>query len=136
MWSQAINVALGVWLIVGPYLIGYGGPARQVDHLAGPVVIFFAMLALRDVTRVFRLFNLICGLWVLLMVWILHYGGWQVVLTNEVTGLAIMVFAVLGGFVTQRTGGGWLALWPPNVMPREQSPDVPREPYRSPRHAR
>lgn len=117
MRVRIVSVLLGLWLIVCPSILGYGGGADTVDRIAGPIVVFFGMLALRDVTRIFRLFNLLPGFWILVAPWLLHWGGWQVVLNHEATGLAIMVFALIRGPVKQETGGGWLALWPPDTVP-------------------
>lgn len=120
MRVRIVTVLLGVWLIVCPSILGYGGGALTVDRIAGPVVVFFGMLALRDVTRIFRLFNVLPGLWVLVSPWILGLAGWQVIVNHEFVGLAIMALALIPGTVRQRTGGGWLALWPPDRISPEE----------------
>lgn len=120
MRVRIFSVLLGVWLIVCPSLLGYHGGALTVDRVTGPVVVFFGMLALRDVNRIFRVFNFIPGLFVLVAPWILGWSGWQVVVNHEFTGLAIMLLSLIPGTVISRTGGGWLALWPPDSISPEE----------------
>ena len=110
MWAQVINVLLGVWLMVSPYVLHFDAAPYTVAHVTGPVVIAIAVLACRDVTRIFRLLNLAPALWLMLAPWFLHFQP-GVPLANQVlTAIAITICAAIPGAARQQTGGGWLAL--------------------------
>ena len=36
MWNHLLIMALGVWLMAAPDVMGYEGPERVVDQIAGP----------------------------------------------------------------------------------------------------
>jgi hypothetical protein len=37
-WLSWINAILGVWLIVAPFILGYGNPARTNDIIVGIII--------------------------------------------------------------------------------------------------
>lgn len=37
-WMSWLNAVLGVWLIVAPFILGYGNPARTNDIIVGIVI--------------------------------------------------------------------------------------------------
>jgi hypothetical protein len=110
MWAQAINVALGIWLMVAPDALGFGDPARVVDRTVGPVAILVAAVALRDVTRPVRWANLITRAALLVASWIAGYHTGIPLINSLVVGILLIVFAALGGRMHQQTGGGWSSL--------------------------
>jgi hypothetical protein len=110
MWAQALNVMLGIWLMVAPDALGFSDPARVVDRIVGPVAIFFAALALRDVTRPVRWANLITGAALLVAPWIVGYHTGIPLVNSLVVGILLILFAALGGRTHQQTGGGWSSL--------------------------
>lgn len=117
MWAQIGNAILGIWLLMAPWILGYSGStADTIDRAVGPIVIFFSVLAIRDVTRVARFVLLLPSLFLIITPWILHYSAGAPVACNELAGMAIAVLAVIRGNVTKQTGGGWLALAKP-ILP-------------------
>lgn len=110
MWPQVINVALGLWLMAAPAVLGYGKPAATSDHIAGPLAATFACIAIWEVTRGVRWINVSIGVWVALAPWILGSSG-AGQLNGVLTGIAIAGLSCLGGKIEQSFGGGWSALW-------------------------
>ena len=107
---QIGNVVLGVWLMVSPDILHLTGAPVTVARVTGPVVIFLGLLALRDVTRIFRFLLFVPSLWLLLAPWFLHYPPGVALANEQLTGMAIAVVAAFPGRVRQSTGGGWIAL--------------------------
>jgi hypothetical protein len=55
LWEEWINVALGAWLVVSPYVLGLGGAATTADFIVvGALVVILALNELREIndTRV------------------------------------------------------------------------------------
>ena len=111
MWAQAVNAALGVWLLAAPAVLGYGGPARTNDRIVGPLAAGLAVIAIWEVTRPVGRANLALGLWLLAAPWLLGYPAVATV-NSIVVGLALGALALApGSYRPGRFGGGWSALW-------------------------
>ena len=111
MWAQCINIALGIWLMAAPAILGYGGPARTNHRIVGPLAVSCAVIALWEVTRPVRWGNFALGLWLLVAPW-LSADAWAAFLNSSLAGLLLMALALVRGTAEpQRFGGGWSALW-------------------------
>lgn len=42
-WMSWVTCALGFWLIIAPFLLGYGSPARVNDIIIGTLMAFFSV---------------------------------------------------------------------------------------------
>lgn len=130
MWARFGNIALGVWLMAAPAVLGYAGRAGINDRIVGPVTIAFAVVAIWEVVRPLRRVNLLLGLWLLLAPWVLAFG-WVATLNSTAVGLLMIAFATVAGTRTARIGGGWSALWGPGDAWLQQRPgDEVAEPRR------
>ncbi|HLZ24019.1 MAG TPA: SPW repeat protein [Ktedonobacterales bacterium] len=110
MLRRVCTVALGVWLMVSPYVLHFNGAPYTTAHVVGPVVIVIGVVSLRDVTRSFRFVGLLPVLWLMLAPWFLHVHSGVPLANEELVGIALTIQTVLPGRTRQRTGGGWLAL--------------------------
>lgn len=110
MWAQILNILLGVWLMISPYVLHLDGAPYTMAHVTGPVVIAVAVLSCREVTRIFRFLNLLPALWLMLSPWFLHFPPGVPLANQELTAIAITICAVIPGTLRQQTGGGWLSL--------------------------
>jgi hypothetical protein len=110
MWWQIVNVALGVWLMAAPGVLGYGRPASTSDQIAGPLVATFACIAIWESTRAVRWLSLPVAIWVMASPWILSYP-FSGQISNLLSGMTIATLSSLGGAIRQQFGGGWSALW-------------------------
>lgn len=114
MWAQASNVILGIWLIFSPAILHFDSPPSNapttIARAIAPIVIVIGLLALRDVTRIFRWLLFLPALWLVLSPWFLHYPPGVPLANQELVGIAIAILASIPGPITKRTGGGWLSL--------------------------
>lgn len=112
MWFQVCAIVLGVWLMISPALLPSTAAGASVDRIAGPVVIWVGVLALRSVTRSFRVIHLLSGLFLTIAPWLV---------TNTVplrwssvgVGWAVIVLAIVRGARRERAGDGWWAALKP-----------------------
>lgn len=110
MWARLLNAALGIWLMAAPAVLGYGGPAANVDRIVGPVAASFAIIAIWEATRPVRHVNLLLGAWLLLAPWVLGYPTTATV-NSLVVGAALIALSRVRGKVEDRFGGGWSRVW-------------------------
>ena len=109
-WAQVVSLALGLWLIVAPEVLPLGGAALTNSRIAGPIVVTFAVLALRDVTRSARFVVIVPALWLLATPLAFHYTQPAAILDNVLVGLALIALAFVRGTIREQTGGGWRSL--------------------------
>ena len=112
MAARFVNLALGIWLLAAPDLLGYEGPARISHLIVGPVVASIAVMAYAEVLRELRWLNLALGAWLVISPLLMPHEPLALV-SGVMTGMAITALAVVRGPVKQNTGGGWPAVFRP-----------------------
>lgn len=88
-WSLTVCAALGLWLMAAPAVLGAAGGAAASDHLAGPLVTTFAVVALAEVGRPVRSLNLPLGAWVAAAPWVLGGASGASALNAAAVGAAV-----------------------------------------------
>lgn len=109
MPAQMTLVVTGLWLMLAPSVLDYGGAAATSDRIAGPVMAATAFLAVFAITRGLRWFNLLVGAWLVAAPWLLNFPV-DATVSSMVCGVAALVLAPLGAPDQSRYGGGWIAL--------------------------
>ncbi len=128
MWAQVISFVLGIWLMAAPSVLGYAGTPADNDHIVGPVIASFAMIAWWECTRVVRLWNIPLAAWLVAAPWILGYHDNQILLNDSLVGILVILCSTVKGRIEGTFGGGWASLWTENSLHEkdaEQS-DTPR----------
>ncbi len=116
MWPHALTAALGIWLMLAPAVLGYGGAAQTNDHIAGPLIASCAVIAWWQVTRGLRWINVLLGLWLLAAPWVLGYGASLAGMNSMITGALLAGLSFIKGKSEKPFGGGWRELLrPPGV---------------------
>jgi len=110
-WNHLLVIALGVWLMAAPDVMGYEGPERTVDHIVGPLVVSMAIIAMAEVTRSVRWVNVALGLWLMLAPVLLRYEPLHIGARSALIGGAILLLSIFRGPEREQTGGGWRRVW-------------------------
>jgi hypothetical protein len=121
MWPRLVNVALGIWLIAAPAVLGYAAPAATNDRIVGPLIATFACVAIWQATRSLRWLNVPLGLWLMLAPLVLGYPRGAAV-NSILIGIGVTVVAFVRGRLVHRFGGGWPATWKPLLARNTDSP--------------
>lgn len=103
------SAAVGVWLMVAPAVLGYGGTPANSDRITGPIAISVALVAIWDVARSVRLINLVAAAWLMLSAFLLTYpiaGS----ISAVISGVALAALTLPRSDPTQKYGGGWGAV--------------------------
>jgi hypothetical protein len=110
MWAQAINIIIGLLVMVAPDIWHFDKIASHNNHIAGPMVITFAITALWEVNRNVRWFNIPIGFWLIFSPLFFHFSTTAINI-NIFSGLFIVILSLFKGSIKQRFGGGWRSLW-------------------------
>lgn len=117
MWPQLAAFALGVWLTAAPDALGYSQPARENDHVVGPLAATVGLAAAFAATRPLRWLNLPLGLWQLVAPFFLGYAGPVETFNAVLVGAGLLALVPLRGATPAPLGGGWRMLWDPAADP-------------------
>lgn len=116
MWFQIVNIGLGIWLLFAPTLLPATGPGAGVDRIVGPVVIWVGVLAMRGVTRSFRVLNVLSGMALAIAPWVVS-NTTALQVASVLTGWAVIVLSIPRGAKKHEVGRGWEALLQPERLP-------------------
>lgn len=108
-WAHILIALLAAWLIAAPAALGYGGPLRTNDCVAGPLIAALGFVAAWETTRGARRVNVVLGAWLIVAPWILGAPA-RATANSMAVGVAVVLLALVGGDVRGRFGGGWAAL--------------------------
>jgi hypothetical protein len=110
VWPRLATVAVGVWLMAAPAVLGYAGAPATSDRVAGPVVAAVGIVAASAITRGLRWANLVPGLWLLAGPALLGFPA-PALVSSAVAGLLILAFVPGSPGDPERFGGGWRSLF-------------------------
>jgi hypothetical protein len=114
MWAKFINTILGLWLMVAPNLLGYGGAAADNGYIVGPIIATFSIIALWEATDAVHKWNYPFALWLLLAPWVLGYDNAFAIVSDIATGVLVIILSSVRQKMKHRFGGGWISLWKNN----------------------
>ncbi len=103
-WNLLLSAALGVWLMLTPYLLGSADTVAHSDHLFGALIVTVAVIVLADVGRAGRFFNIVMGAWVIVAPWILDGASVTSRWSNLAAGVLVILLSLRKGPVGERYG--------------------------------
>ena len=106
--ASALNVLLGIWLVIAPFLLGYAdvGTTLWNDVIVGAIVLILAG------TRVWRpahnrwlsWTNVVLGIWLAIAPFILSYTATTAALWNDIiVGIAVLILGAWSAIATPET---------------------------------
>lgn len=116
MWPRLISIALGIWLMFAPFVLGYEDLAADHDRIIGPLAASCACIAIWEATRGLRWVNAALGAWLAIAPWLLGFA-WVPTSNSVAVGVALFGMACVRGTVKHQLDGGWRVLWNSNRGP-------------------
>src|SRR5690606_23825389 len=99
MWPRVVEIMLGVWLALSPFIFGHEASQtlRWVTDLGSALVLItLSLLSYWSRTRYIHLANILVGLWLVTFGW--YWEGYPTpaaLQTDLTVGLLILMFAIL-----------------------------------------
>ena len=84
--------------------MGIETSAANLNHLGGALVIVFAVVAMAEVLRSFRYFNVLLGLALVVMPWLIEDSNMVHTLSSSLAGLIIMALSFSKGKIKETYG--------------------------------
>jgi hypothetical protein len=103
-WNLLASVALGLWLMASPSVLGFGGAAAHSNHLIGALVVTMAMMALGEVGRPIRFVNVLFGAWFIISPWLLDGATTASTVSDIIVGAALILLSLRRGPVREKYG--------------------------------
>lgn len=114
MVARILNIILGLAVMVAPALFDYNQALANNNHIVGPLIITFAVIALWDINRQVRLANVVTGGWLIIAAFIFSAPATLYLILQAIAGALIIAFALVKGKEAHQYGGGWRSLWQKN----------------------
>lgn len=111
-WQDWVNLGLGLWLFVSPWMLNYGTmPAAAWNAWAlGIVIAAVAVAALIQFTRWMEWVNVAVGVWLVAAPWLLGYAGageTRPVFVHVILGLLVGLLALWDALANGRDRIAW-----------------------------
>jgi len=95
-WQDWLNLAIGGWLFVSPWVLGFAGTAAVAAWNAwilGVAIVVFAGLAVSIPQAWEEVINIVLGIWMVISSWVLGVASRAVETNAVIVGLLVILFA-------------------------------------------
>jgi len=105
-WTLTVSVIIGLWLMISPFVfqMGIETSAANLNHLGGALVIVFAVVAMAEVLRSFRYFNVLLGLAMAVLPWFIADSNMLLTISSSLAGIIIMALSFSKGKIKETYG--------------------------------
>ena len=110
-WAASLAAGVGLWLMVAPAALHFGGPASINSRILGPLAAGAGLIALHAATRVLRRLCVPLGIWLILSPWVLGCRGSAV--PNSLSCGFLLLLCGLAFSGRNVLPGAWAWLWRP-----------------------
>ncbi|HZZ99712.1 MAG TPA: SPW repeat protein [Candidatus Paceibacterota bacterium] len=96
---SGINVAIGIWLILAPFVLAYaaGLVAIRNDIIVGAIVLVLSLIGLAARNIGLRWVNILLGIWLLFAPFVLGYASYGAAFWNDIIfGVLVIIFSSIG----------------------------------------
>lgn len=99
MWARVIEVMLGCWLAMSPFIFRHGSDERVLwfnDLLSATAVIVFSIVSFWSALRSAHFANFLVGLWLIAFgLWASPHPAPPALQNDIVVGILLLMFAIL-----------------------------------------
>jgi hypothetical protein len=105
-WPLAASIAIGIWLMCTRLIFGTEGAMAGSDHVIGALVVTVSMTSLAEIARSVRYLNVIFGVALITVPWVLDGGSLLADLASVATGIALVLLSIPRGQI-RNSCGSW-----------------------------
>lgn len=100
-WASWINVILGIWLIIAPWVLGFAGSSPDAvwnSVIFGIAVLILAILGATTASAAPCWWNIVLGIWLIISPYVLRFDGMPRAEPNTMAfGVIIGILALIAG---------------------------------------
>lgn len=105
-WTLSLASLIGIWLMFTPAIFGAGKPAADIEHLGGALIVTVSIISMGEVVRAGRYLNVLLGLMLAIVPWLLDGGTTAACINDLIAGLVVIGLSLPRG-VKRETYGSW-----------------------------
>jgi uncharacterized membrane protein len=98
------SAGLGIWLMAAPAVLGTDGLLANSHHVAGALVVTWAVMAFGEIARPVRFLNMLMGLWVAMAPWLISGASGAIRWTDALVGTLLIVLSLPRGRIDEKFG--------------------------------
>lgn len=120
-----VNIVLGLWLMVSPFIFGMNRLTSNINHIVGPLVITFSIISLWEINRNAIKVNLLLGVWLLIALFLFEYTKTIAFFSNGSAACLVIILSSIKRKGGGKFGGGWRSLFqhnPAHLREAEKTP--------------
>lgn len=105
-WQDWINLLLGIWLFISPWVVGFEGSQMAASWNAwilGVAIVVFSAIAVSMPQSWEEVINLLLGIWMVISSWVIGVTSRAAQTNAVIVGLLVILFAILA--VAMSRGG-------------------------------
>lgn len=105
-WTLVLSMCIGIALMFSPAVFGVTikTPPAMLHHLLGALMVVVAVISMGEVLRAGRYLNLLLGLALAVLVWVVKDVPVGMAVSSTLAGLIIMLLALPRGVIKQQFG--------------------------------
>mgnify|MGYP000282923632 FL=1 len=103
-WNLVVTSLAGIWLMLSPAALGYNNALADSDHTAGALIITFSVIAMGEVSRAARFFNIVLGAWIIIAPIALGFPSFVSLVNEILCGLILILLSFRKGRVVNDYG--------------------------------
>jgi hypothetical protein len=103
-WPLALTTLLGIWMMAEPAALGVARSMASVDHLAGALIVAVSVIAMGEAVRLLRFFNILLGLAIAILPWVLSGGSTLSRVTDLIAGVIVVALSLPRGRKCEQYG--------------------------------
>ena len=127
MWSRALNIILGLWLMISPEILKMNQTTSDNNHIVGPLVITFSIISLWDINRSAVKANIVLGAWLLIALFVLDFSKTIAFCSNGACACFIIVLSSIRTRAKEKFGGGWRSLFQHNPVHLREAEKISKQ---------
>lgn len=103
-WNLFLMVAVGIWVMAAPGVLGYAGTMADNSHLVGALIVTFAIISMSEVARPLRFLHILFGLWLMAAPWILGTEQNIIIWNGVLSGVVLIPLTFHRGKIEDQRG--------------------------------
>lgn len=108
-WQDPVNAALGAWLIVSPWVLGFAGAMSAMQTMVATGIVLAAVgLGATFLPRQWEEWTEVAlALWLAVSPWVIGFVAVEAAMVNAVLAAAVILVLALWVLVTDKDYLGW-----------------------------